>query len=57
MQHYKPIEYFGGIESYEINKKRFNIKKEYCKKNKIKLKIITYKDNINEKMNDILNDK
>jgi len=28
LQHYKPIDFFGGIESYEINKKRFNIKKD-----------------------------
>jgi hypothetical protein len=53
MQHYKKIEYFGGDKGFKITKKRDNIKKAFCKKNKISLKIITYKDNILEKLNKI----
>jgi len=57
IQHYKPIEYFGGEKGFEIRKIRDGIKKEYCKKNNIKLKIITYKNDIEEKINEILNEK
>jgi len=50
IQHYIPIEYFGGIEKFKINKKRFKIKKEFCEKNNIKLLIIKYNENIIEKL-------
>ena len=41
-QHYKPVEYFGGQEEFELQKKRDKIKKDFCKKNDIKLYIIPY---------------
>jgi len=56
IQHYKPIDYFGGEHCFNKNKKRDNIKKKYCKNNNIKLKIITYRDNIDKKINHILNE-
>lgn len=46
-QHYHPVN-FGGIsldkakEDFEINKKRDKIKKDYCKKNNIKLICVPY---------------
>ena len=33
IQHYKPIEYFGGEEDFKIRKIRDEIKKEFCKNN------------------------
>ena len=44
IQHYKPIEYFGGLERFEYMKKCDNIKNLYCFENKIKLIRISYLD-------------
>lgn len=41
-QHYKPVEYFGGEESFKNTVIRDNIKTEYCKNNNIKLIRIPY---------------
>ena len=43
-QHYEAVEYFGGIERFEEQKKRDNIKKQWCKDNNIKLIEIPYTD-------------
>ncbi len=40
-QHYEPVDYFGGEESYEENKKRDKVKKMKCTKNDVEL--IRYK--------------
>ena len=37
MQHFKPIELFGGKKTFEITQKRDNIKKELCEKNGVKI--------------------
>ncbi len=41
-QHYKPIERFGGVISFESSKIRDSIKNEWCSNNKIKLIRIKY---------------
>ena len=41
IQHFKPIEIFGGEKKFCNTKKRDKIKTEYCKSNKIKLLRIT----------------
>lgn len=41
-QHYEPVEYYGGKKRFELQIKRDNIKKEYCKNNNIKLIEIPY---------------
>lgn len=46
IQHYKPVEYFGGTEAYLGTCMRDNIKKEYCLNNNINYIEISYKDNI-----------
>ena len=51
-QHFKPINYFGGITNYEEIKKRDLIKNEFCEKNNIKL-IRLDKTNLND-INEIL---
>jgi hypothetical protein len=43
-QHYRSIEWFGGDRMFEIRKRNDTFKKEYCRKNKMKLIIISYKD-------------
>ena len=40
IQHYKPIECFGGYKNFEVQKERDKLKKEYCKKNNINLIIL-----------------
>lgn len=49
-QHFKPIDYFGGKETFENTKIRDKIKNNYCKENEIKLIRIHYKriNNIND---------
>jgi len=54
IQHYEPIEYWGGINNFKEIKKRDQIKKNYCKDNNIPLYIIKYDENIEEKMKEIL---
>jgi hypothetical protein len=41
-QHYEPMEYFGGIESYERLKINDKIKSDYCEENYIDLIRIRY---------------
>lgn len=44
IQHYKPVERFGGIEGFNEIVKNDNIKNNYCLLNNIKLIRISYKD-------------
>lgn len=37
LQHYKAVDYFGGKDGLESTKRRDKLKKELCKKNKVKL--------------------
>ena len=41
-QHYRPIDHFGGVDSFEKTKVRDQIKIDYCKKNNIPLLVIPY---------------
>lgn len=54
IQHFQIVEYFGGEEEYMIRIKRDQIKRDYCKLNGINYAEITYKDNIEERLNEIL---
>lgn len=49
-QHSTPIDFFGGLNEFNKNIIRDNIKKQYCKNNDIKLLIINYDENIVEKL-------
>ncbi len=42
IQHYEPIDYFGGLEAFEYRKSNDKIKNEYCKNNNIRLIRIPY---------------
>ena len=46
IQHFMPIEHFGGQEEYEKTVLRDTIKNQYCKDNKIKLIRIKYDEEI-----------
>ena len=37
LQHFKPVDWFGGIETFEETKKRDQLKKELCESNGIKI--------------------
>lgn len=56
IQHYRPIEWFGGDEEFNNIVKRDNIKNKYCQKNKIKILRIPYYNysRIDEKINNFL---
>ena len=56
IQHFRPIEYFGGIESFLKTKENDNIKEEYCNKNNIILKRISYNQKIDFRLNKIINE-
>ena len=44
IQHFEPVEYFGGISRFSKQKIYDNLKKQYCQEQKIKLLEITYLD-------------
>lgn len=44
VQHFRPIERFGGLEYFQIRKERDEIKNKYCKDNNIPLYRLTYLD-------------
>lgn len=50
MQHYKPIDYFGGEKAFKTQILRDKIKEEYCKKNNILLLKIPYYSNLDEEL-------
>lgn len=54
IQHYKPIDFFGGLDRLEKQRINDNIKVNFCKQNNIKLIVISYKDSIIEKINEII---
>lgn len=43
-QHFEPIEYFGGIKGYELNKKRDQVKNNWCLDNNVDLLRIKYNE-------------
>jgi hypothetical protein len=50
IQHFDPIPFYGGEEALETNKRRDEIKFNYCKDHNIPLLIISYKENIKDKL-------
>lgn len=49
-QHFEPVDVFGGKEEFELTKIRDLLKEEFCKKAKIKLIRISYKEKEYEKI-------
>lgn len=54
-QHFQPVEFFGGEESYTESLERDKIKDDYCKENSIRLIRFDYTMNIDEIKECILN--
>jgi len=54
LQHYEPIEHFGGIKSLRNTQKRDKIKKLYCLDNGINYEIIRFDEDIQVRMGEIL---
>ena len=54
IQHFKPMEFFGGVDGYTDITKRDSIKNKFCEDNNIKLLRISYKDI--KKINKILSE-
>lgn len=54
IQHFKAIDYFGGILEFNKIKERDKRKKRLCNENNITLKYINYFDNITEQIENIL---
>jgi len=54
IQHFEPIDYFGGDDGLKNTKLRDNIKNDYCKNNVIKLIRIKYNDKIKDKIRELI---
>lgn len=54
IQHYQPVDFFGGQNGHKDQIKRDKIKNDYCHFNNIVLEIIKYNDIIEEKMIEII---
>ena len=55
-QHYEPIAFFGGVDNFVVQQENDDRKRKYCIDNNIKLFIIKYDENIEERMEEILNE-
>lgn len=55
LQHYKPVDYWGGELGFIERKLRDKIKTEYCQNNNISLIIIRYDENVIEKLSSYFN--
>jgi very-short-patch-repair endonuclease len=55
IQHFKPIDRFGGENEFKTVQIRDNIKNNYCYENNIKLLRIKYDENIIEKLDSYIN--
>lgn len=55
IQHYKPIDFFGGTKTLILNNERFEIKEKFCTDNNIRLLVIRYDENVINKLRDSLN--
>jgi predicted nucleic acid-binding Zn-ribbon protein len=54
LQHFEPIDWFGGEKSFKITQHHDNIKTNYCKDNNIALLRIAYNQNVIEQLNKFL---
>lgn len=57
IQHFEPVEYFGGLDGFLYRIKNDTIKRDYCNKNNIKLLEISYLDFKNNNYKNILQEE
>lgn len=50
LQHFTPVNFFGGTKTFEIQKKHDEIKTKYCKDHNVELIRIAYYENIEDKL-------
>ena len=55
IQHYKPVELFGGEKNLKLTKERDKIKRDYCSNKNIPIHYIDYKQNIKKEVDKIIN--
>jgi hypothetical protein len=51
IQHFKPVNLFGGIEEFDKTIVKDKIKSDYCMKNNINLVRISYNSDVNTELN------
>lgn len=54
-QHFEVVESFGGLEALKYTQNNDTIKKKLCEENNVRIYYITYKEDVSEKMNNLLN--
>lgn len=54
LQHYEPVDFFGGVEGFKERTKNDKIKYEYCVNNNIDIFYISYKDDVEKEMDSII---
>lgn len=54
VQHYKPVKFFGGEEGFKQRIKNDKIKYDYCVDNNINIFYISFEDDLEERMKDIM---
>lgn len=54
IQHYKPVEHFGGEDAFIRQQHHDKIKADYCKANNIRLLCIPYYEDVEEQLNNFL---
>ena len=54
IQHFEPVKFFGGEEDFKTRVAYDNIKKEYCDSHNINLYYINYNDDIEDKLDRLL---
>lgn len=54
IQHYEPVDVFGGQEQFELQIKHDKIKSNYCKQNNIRLLCIKYDEDVDTTLTDFL---
>ena len=55
IQHFKPIDIFGGENQFKIQQEHDKRKREYIELHRINLLEIKYNENVNEKLNEYFN--
>lgn len=53
LQHYEPVEHFGGLKSLKKTQQRDKIKKQYCLDNGINYEIIRYDEDTEQRLQEI----
>ena len=53
IQHFKPIDYFGGEKAFKHQIKKDLLKKKLCEEHNIKIAYINYNEEINKRLKEI----